>query len=820
MSSHAQTVLYRRLAAVLILFIATFSRFHQLDTLPPALFHDEAVNGLDALNVLHSGHFPIFFAANNGREPLLIYLQTLSLALWGHQAFSLRLVSAFIGLITIAQIMILARAFWPRQPYRLALLAGLVLAVSYWHVHFSRLSFRAILMLPLLNLTLWAFWRGWQSGRWRYFALSGLAFGVTLYTYLPARLIPLIIAGWVVWILASNWRQMNGRTRLKRLLVGSMICALVGLVVFAPLALYFINHAADFSTRTQQVSILSISAESGRPLPLVLLDHVWQTVRLFIDQGHASPVLNLPSRPILDTVSQLGLVAGLLLALWRWRQPVYPLLLAWLAVMLLPTILSNEPGHPLRAIGAVTPVVLLTAVGLAALADWAGRQWRQPRLAWAVVATAVLLFTGITTYRNYFWVWGQMPETVKAFHTAYEQIGQQLRQLEAPAFLAAEVFEHPTTQFALQAVADEPVRQESLMEPDDTAVSLSPAYLCHLQPEMLLWQAGVAHRLPPDQADVARWLQAEAPGAPLLDTQGRVIAWQKRIEVGLGETAVWPHLISANFNNEWCLLAFDLQPAHGHEPGAEMQLILYWQRLSQTVTDYRLEITLENSLGEKWTMPATPQVASLPDFGAGSYQTYPLTLPETAVLPGKFRFRLNLLDPVTNQYVPLMDTFNLPYTSPATTAYATLGQPPIDWETAVQPQTFTFGEPPLFRLVGVTPDAEAANVTLYWQSLHPADRNYTVFVHLLDEQRELVGQHDGEPGNGRLPTSMWLPGETVADSHPLTLPTGKAYTLAVGVYDWQTGQRLPVTDASGERLADDQAIIIPSSLGTQGVYSP
>lgn len=810
MLSRLRSVLYRRLAAVLILLIATFFRFHQLDKLPPALFHDEAVNGLDALNVLRTGHFPLFFTNNNGREPLLIYLQTLGLALWGHQAFSLRLVSAFIGIITVAQGMGLARTFWPRQPYRLALLAGLVLAVSYWHVHFSRLTFRAILMLPLLNLTLWAFWRGWRNGQRRYFALSGLAFGLTLYTYLPARLIPLIIAGWVAWTLFIHWRQPDGRSALKRLLTGSVIVAVVALLVFAPLGFYFANHAADFSTRTQQVSVLSISAESGRPLSSVLLEHAWQTVRLFIDQGHPSPVLNLPSHPILDKVSQVGLTVGLLLALWRWRQPVYPLLLIWSGVMLLPTILSNESGHPLRAIGAVTPVVLLTAVGLAALADWAVRWWRQPHLAWAVVTTAVLLFTGFTTYRDYFLVWGQQPETVKAFHTAYERIGWRLTQLDTPGFLVKDIFDHPTTQFTLQAAGNEHVRQENLVIQAETAVSLSPAYLCHLQSDMLLWQEGMTKNLLPNQGNTATWLQADTPGVPLIDAQERVIGWQKNINVGLAaETAVWPHLISANFNNQWCLLAFDLQPAYNHLPGGELQLVLYWQRLSEAVTNYRLEVTLENSLGEKWVVAAAPQVESLPDFGAGSYQVYHLTMPETAVLPGKFRFRLNLLDPITNEFVPLMDTFNLPYTSPATTAYATLGQRPIDWDTVVQPVTFTFGDPPLFRLVGVTPAIEAAELTLYWQSLHPAEKNYTVFVHLLDEQGRLVGQHDGEPGNGRLPTSMWLPGEIVADSHPLALPGTGRYALAVGVYDWQTGQRLPVTDTSGERLADDQATIIP-----------
>ncbi len=805
MSLSSGHVLYRRLPVVLILLVAAFFRLHQLDTLPPALFHDEAVNGLDALNVLRTGHVPIFFAANNGREPLLIYLQTISLALWGSRAFSMRLISAFIGLITVAQLVSMTRAFWPRKPYGLALLASLILAVSYWHVHFSRMAFRAILMLPLLNFALWAFWRGWQTKRWRYFALSGVTFGLALYTYLPARLIPLIIVGSLGLVMLTNWRPLAHRVVIKPLLFGSVLVALTGLLVFAPLGIYFSNHAADFSARTQQVSILSISAASGRPLPLVLLEHIWQTIRLFVDQGHPSPVLNLPSRPILDGLSQLGLALGLLLV-WRWRQPVHSFLLLWLAIMLLPTILSNEPGHPLRAIGTLTPVALLTAVGLAELADWAARRWRRPRLAGVFILAAVGLFSGFTTYHDYFQVWGRSPATVQAFHTAYAQIGQQLPALEAPAFMATEVFHHPTTQFALQAAREGNAGQGTLTLPGKTAVSLAPSHLCYLQPEMLLWQKDTIYALPPNQT---AGLQADAPGAPLYDAQERVIAWQKRLNLNLeGETAVWPHLVSANFNNQWCLLAFNVQPANDHQPGSDLQLILYWQRLSQAETNYHLEITLGNSFGETWTLITAPQVSSLPAFGAINQQTYHLTIPETAVLPGKFRFRLNLLDPAANHYIPLMDSFNLPYTSPATTAYATLGQGQVNLATLTQPLMFTYSDPPLLRLLGYTANSDTAGLTLYWQSLQPADKNYSVFVHLLDENGKLLGQHDGEPGNGRLPTSMWLPGEILADSHPLTLPGSGPYTLAVGVYDWQTGQRLPVTDAAERRLPDDQALII------------
>jgi hypothetical protein len=787
----------RLLVAVFILLIAAFFRLHQLDALPPALFHDEAVNGLDALTVLRTGQIPVFFTANNGREPLLIYLQTLSLALWGRQAFSMRLVSAFIGVITVAQVMGMTRSFWPQQPYRLALLAGLILAVGYWHVHFSRIAFRAILLLPLLNLTLWAFWRGWQRRRLRYFVLSGLAFGLTLYTYLPARLIPLIIFGWVAWMLFMNWRRLNGRLAMKPLFGGSMIMLLVGMVVFTPLGFYFVHHAADFSARTQQVSVLSISAAAGQPLPLVLLDHVWQTARLFIDQGHSSFVLNLPTRPILDRLSQAGLTLGLLMALWRWRQPLYPFLLLWLGVMLLPTILSNEPGHPLRAIGAITPVILLTAVGLGAAAEWVGRRCQRPRLAWVVVMTAVLLFTGFTTYRDYFRVWGRLPETVKAFHTPYERIAERLLALEKPAFITAEVFDFPTTQFALQAKLGE-IDELTALPPEETAATLYPTYLCRLKPDMVLLNNKEAYFPPRQHLNTAAWLEADL-ALPLIDALGRPIALEHNlINYSLpARTAIWPHLIGHDFDLQWCALAFDIMPHDQHKPETSLQITVYWENMAETPVFIPVEVSLENSFGDILTSVTSPVVNQAPALGHVISQTYSLTLPETVVLPGKFRFRIKSL---ANDAHPIYPPLTL-------TDYVTLGQTDIQLADIPNPMDFAYGNPPRLRLLGYDMDRNAANLTLYWHSEQPVNKNYSVFVHLLDEQGKMIGQQDGEPGNGRLPTSMWLPGEFLVDSRSFTLPNTGSYTLAVGIYDWQTGERLPVADAFGHQLANDQAVI-------------
>jgi hypothetical protein len=86
------------------------------------------------------------------------------------------------------------------------------------------------------------------------------------------------------------------------------------------------------------------------------------------------------------------------------------------------------------------------------------------------------------------------------------------------------------------------------------------------------------------------------------------------------------------------------------------------------------------------------------------------------------------------------------------------------------------------------------HVTLTWQSLAETSTSYTVFVHLLDQEGQIVAQHDSLPGQGAFPTTGWLPGEYLVDAHVLDLPAKlpeAGYTLAVGLYDAATGDRLP-----------------------------
>ena len=84
---------------------------------------------------------------------------------------------------------------------------------------------------------------------------------------------------------------------------------------------------------------------------------------------------------------------------------------------------------------------------------------------------------------------------------------------------------------------------------------------------------------------------------------------------------------------------------------------------------------------------------------------------------------------------------------------------------------------------------------LYWQAREPLPRDYTVFVHVLDAGGRKWGQRDSWPGAGQLPTSGWRPGRVVVDDHAVYVDLDgprQGYRLVIGLYDLETGERLPL----------------------------
>jgi hypothetical protein len=105
----------------------------------------------------------------------------------------------------------------------------------------------------------------------------------------------------------------------------------------------------------------------------------------------------------------------------------------------------------------------------------------------------------------------------------------------------------------------------------------------------------------------------------------------------------------------------------------------------------------------------------------------------------------------------------------------------------------------------------SVHLTLYWQARTTMETSYTVFAHLLGSEGQVWGQKDSVPLQRSHPTTAWQPGEVIADPYVIEVPPNAPpgeYVLEVGMYVAASGQRLPVLNASGQRV--DDRVLLPS----------
>lgn len=447
------------LGMTLVALIALAMRFIHIRELPYGLWRDEARYGLVALRMIENPAYrPAYVPEVVTLPGLGLQMLALGLRVWGIASWSMRTIPAFAGALTVIPLFGLARRLTGRGD--VALLAAAFLAVSSWNVTVSRITSPAALH-PLFELTgLWCLVEGLGIGRrapvrpaWRaVLLLAGGAFiGVSLQTYHSGRSSPLMATA----LIAATWAARRGTGPRWR----DLLCVVAGFAAAgAPLLAYAWHDSRRLNARVGAV-FLPTAAEADAIAPVAALDaSVGRHLLMFNVRGEHNGRRNVPLRPMLDPITGLGFLAGLM-ALWRARADHGArFLLGALVLGLLPSALAVEGPHALRAIGAAAFACIAAAVGWQDLADRVGRR-AGGRAAGALVALTMgaLAFNAWTYFvvaPNDERVWG-------SFYPVETQVGtfvRDLAQREGPpaagrVYLSRETAESSVTRFLVHGLS-------------------------------------------------------------------------------------------------------------------------------------------------------------------------------------------------------------------------------------------------------------------------------------------------------------------------------------------------------------------------------
>ena len=559
---------------LLILGIGVWLRVYQLPQLPPGDGYDPAYYGVDALEIL-GGARPIYLTTNFGREALFSYLVALVYLVTGPGAFGIHLTAVLIGILTLPATYLAAREFFRDEPELLAQWGGVVavaaLAVSYWHLNWSRAGVRAVLVPLVAALSLGFFWRGQRTGsRWAY-GWCGFFLGVGFYTYQVARLLPvLLVLGFVIyWLPRRRWSWA--------VLQPLMVVGLTAVFITLPLILYSLNNPGALNERVWQVAVFTNGSGWGERLQATWAQ-VQRALLMFSVVGDDDPMYTIVGRPALDWLISIPFYLGLAISLWRWRRPKWLLLLMWLGIMLLPAMIADSAAEAKRAIGTLPAIMILIAVGLLWPLNWLQqatprRPWLRP--AWASLVTVVLLISGGITFHDYFVVWGQDPGLAAHFNVQRAAVGQYLAQTPpGHVYLSGMDPAHPTIQL------NAGLRPDVVGYDGRRCVPLPGAA-----------DAPTTYVVAPDTGDQSlTWLEAIFPQGRLLDEvvnpeNGRLLYYAYHVPPSTSPQLQPQHLTEVNWDNQIGLLGYDLAVMEG-ENGRLLTITLYYQALTDVAGDY------------------------------------------------------------------------------------------------------------------------------------------------------------------------------------------------------------------------------------------
>ena len=351
-----------------ILLIGLVVRVYNLSDLPEGFFADEAAIGYNAYTILHFGtdeygkELPLFFQSfGDYKTPVEIYSTVPSILLFGLNEFSVRVVGALYGVLAVGALYFLTQELFyeSKQKKVIALLSTLLLAISPWAIHISRITMEGFMpFVFFVVLGTYFFLRSRRAVH--FFPLAVLAFSIGMYTYFPSRL---FIPVFFLFSLAVFPKTIPRK-------ITPIILSILIVVMFA---LPYVGSMEDgtFAARINQVSIFT-----DPPKEESVLEHI--TTNYFrhfsMDFLFTKGDIDMPGQFITRQsvrgigemyLFELPLILAGFFYLFHKKMRVGIFLLGWVLLYPLGSMFTiNESPYATRSIIGVLPLTLLSGIGL------------------------------------------------------------------------------------------------------------------------------------------------------------------------------------------------------------------------------------------------------------------------------------------------------------------------------------------------------------------------------------------------------------------------------------------------------------------------
>ena len=410
----------KKYSLILIILLAFVLRFYKLGT-TPALNADEATIGYNAYSLLltgkdeHGNSWPVHFQSFNDYKPgLYFYVVLPFVKVLGLNVWSVRIPGALLGVLAVLIIYLLTKELFKDE--KISVFSALLLAISPWHIHFSRGGWEVNLATFLITLGVWLFLKYVNSTKSKYLFLSVLVFAVSLYSYHAARIVvPLLGLSLVV----IYQKVIFNKSTLKLIIFNLLFLVLLllplikdlmgpagisraaGVGLFAdPGPLNRINEQRgehfDFTSITPK-AFHNKAVNYGLAFLSNWVAH-YHGEFLFLS-GDKIQRNKVPETGQLYLFEIITVALGIIILLRKFDMSS-KVVFSWLLIAPVASALTFQSPHALRAHNMVIPITIISAVGLSYLVSWL-RKMNFKFVMWLLIFIIAWPFT---RYEHMYWV--------------------------------------------------------------------------------------------------------------------------------------------------------------------------------------------------------------------------------------------------------------------------------------------------------------------------------------------------------------------------------------------------------------------------------
>ena len=392
-----------------IIVLATFLRFWQLGKVPIAPDWDEVSLGYNAYSILQTGKdeygkfMPIILRSFDDYKPALYtYLAIPTVKLFGLNLVAVRIPSAIFGVLAVFITFFLIKELFKKDS--LALLSSFLLAISPWHIQFSRVGFEANVGVTLNLLFILCFFKAFRNPKFLF--LSALFAGLSLHVYQSEKVfVPLLLAA-LFLIFRKEFLSIP-----KKYITISFI---IGFILAIPIAWFILSNrnallrAQGVSIFSDQTPFLSRTVKKLQNDSLtndklgLILDNRRVTYAIAIASGYLSHFdfnwlfikgdlgrHHAPGMGLLYLFELPFLLIGIYtLVFGKFDKKTKFFILSWFLIVPIPASITTGVPHPIRTLNFLPLWQIFTAIGI--LSFLAFLKTKKPFLRYCAVAVVLV----------------------------------------------------------------------------------------------------------------------------------------------------------------------------------------------------------------------------------------------------------------------------------------------------------------------------------------------------------------------------------------------------------------------------------------------